>query len=78
MTTTTEFNYVDAGESFAGTPLYDVQTPAGDSIGYVARSDGKRGTTWMAYTPLALRSMTGFRNRDEAARYLARVSGGDQ
>lgn len=78
MTTTQEFNYVNAGEAYSGSVLWRVETPAGEVLGHVASSDGKRGKTWMAYTPLAARSVTGFRNREAAAKYLARVTQEDE
>jgi hypothetical protein len=74
-TQTSAFEYVDAGTAYNGSPMYEVRTPAGRNIGYVARSGGMRGTTWYAHVPLTLRSTGGFRNREKAAEYLARVAG---
>jgi len=72
-TKTSAFNYVEDGESYSGGVLWRVETPAGDVLGWVAGSQGKRATSWMAYTPLALRSVTGFKNRERAAEFLQRV-----
>lgn len=69
----TAFNYIRDGESYSGTPLYQVETPASVNIGKIA-SGGKKSTVWMAWTPLTGRTMGGFRNRESAAKYLLRVS----
>jgi hypothetical protein len=69
----TAFDFIREGEAYSGGPLYRVETPAGVNIGYVASSSGKRATSWMAYTPLTLRSVTGFKNRERAAEFLQRV-----
>lgn len=69
----TAFEFVREGESYSGGPLYRVETPAGVNIGYVASSSGKRGKSWMAWTPLTLRTVVGFQNRERAAEFLQRV-----
>lgn len=75
MTTTQQsFNYVRDGEAYSGAPLYRVETPSGVHIGWVA-AGGKRSTVWAAWVPLTTRSVGGFRNREKAAEYLARVAG---
>lgn len=73
MTTTTEFKFTVVGESYAGTPLYRVETPSGIVLGLVACSPGKRGDTWMA-RGLDDLSEYGFRSRHDAALSIERKS----
>lgn len=68
MTTTETFDFTRNGTTYSGSPRWDVRAPAGQFIGYVAKSEGKRGSTWLARTPMG--TTGGFRNREAAARYL--------
>lgn len=70
---TDSFDFTQDGESYSGGPLWRVDTPAGETLGWVAKSHGKRASSWMAYTPLTTHSVTGFGSRELAARFLQRV-----
>lgn len=70
----TAFTFTHDGESYSGGPLWRVETPGGETLGWVAASQGKRARSWMAYTPLTTHSVTGFLNRERAAEFLQRVA----
>lgn len=73
-TTTDQFKFVRVGDSYAGSALWNVYTAGGTYLGTIAKSNGKRGATWMARTPdvegRRVQSFRGLRNRVTAARRL--------
>jgi hypothetical protein len=75
-TQTESFKFHRLGTAYNGSPLWDVFSPAGEFIGSTAKSNGKRGATWIVrfqqHPSLTWMSCGGFRSREAAAQFLAR------
>lgn len=72
-TRTDQFQFVRADDTYSGGTAWDVYTPAGRYLGVVAKSEGKRGSVWLAHSPYGVR-VNGLRDRAAAARRLQEIA----